>query len=52
MIGKDCKLLEENVDTFLDTFLNKELNETWNIPSAKKLKQLLVRDKDFADLAR
>ena len=52
MIGNDCKLLEENVDVFLDTFLHKELGETWESPSVNKLKQLLSLYKLFADLAR
>ena len=52
MIGNDCKLLEDNIDVFLDTFIKKESGETWNSPSATKLKQILTLYKSFADLAR
>ena len=41
MIGNDCKLLEDNIDVFLDTFIKKDCGETWNSQSAIKLKQIL-----------
>ena len=34
MIGNDCKLIEQNIDAFLDCFLDKEKGETWESPSA------------------
>jgi len=52
MIGNDCKLLEENVDALLDTFIRSNQGETWNSESATKLRQILALYKAFADLAR
>lgn len=52
MIGNDCKLLEDNIDVFLDTFLKKDCGESWESPSSNKLKQLLCLYKDFSNLAR
>ena len=52
MIGNDCKLLESNIDVFLDTFIRKDSGETWSSPSAMKLKQILNLYKMFADHAR
>ena len=52
MIGNDCKLIEENIDVFLDSFIQKEKGESWESPSAIKLKQILNLYKLFADLAR
>ena len=52
MIGNDCKLLEANIDVFLDTFIRKDSGETWESNTVIKLKQVLSLYKSFADLAR
>jgi len=52
MIGNDCKMIESNIDVFLDTFISKDKGETWESPSSAKLRQLLQLYKLFADLAR
>jgi len=52
MIGNDCKLLELNIDVFLDSFLNKDKGETWQSPTATKLRQVLSLYQLFSDLAR
>jgi len=52
MIGNDCKLIELNIDVFLDNFISKDKGETWESSSASKLRQLLQLYKLFADLAR
>ena len=51
IIGNDCKLLEENIDVFLDTFRDKDKGESWESPSMNKLKQVLLVYKQFRDLA-
>ncbi|XP_066930041.1 uncharacterized protein [Clytia hemisphaerica] len=48
MIGNDCRLLEENIDAFL----NRQSGETLESPSARKLRQVLTLYKDFGELAR
>lgn len=47
MIGNDAKILEDNIDVFLNEFL--KAGETWT--SAKKLRQILNLYKLFKDLA-
>lgn len=50
MIGNDCKLLEDNIDTFLNALLKP--GETWKSQSAVKLYQTLHLYKKFKDLAQ
>ena len=52
MIGNDCILIEQNVDVFLDCLLQKDLGESWESPTAGKLKTILRLYKSFAELAR
>lgn len=52
MIGPDCKLLEENIDTFLFTFVNTDAGEKWENDSCLKLRQILDLYMKFKDLAR
>lgn len=52
MIGNDCKILEENIDFFLDIFLARDKGETWKNASSIKLRLLLMLYKSFVDLAR
>ena len=49
MIGNDCKIMEENIDTFLFTFLKP--GEVWESESCLKLRQVLDLYKRFKDLA-
>ncbi|XP_065659138.1 uncharacterized protein LOC136083609 [Hydra vulgaris] len=49
IIGNDCKLLESNIDTFLNSFLAD--GENWHDQSALKLRQILDLYKRFASLA-
>ncbi|XP_066917770.1 uncharacterized protein [Clytia hemisphaerica] len=50
MIGNDCKLLESNIDTFLNEFV-EDKGDDWNSPRSRKLLQVLRLYKRFADLA-
>ena len=50
MIGNDCKILEDNIDTFIYVFVRK--NEEWQSESCLKLRQVYGLYKAFADLAR
>jgi len=49
MIGPDCKLLEQNIDKFIMTFLKPE--ESYKGKSFEKFRQLSVLYHLFADLA-
>nr|XP_047142024.1 uncharacterized protein LOC124816524 isoform X2 [Hydra vulgaris] len=49
IIGNDCKLLELNIDTFLNSFLAD--GENWLDQSTLKLRQILDLYKRFASLA-
>lgn len=50
MIGNDCKILENNIDTFLDVFV-KERGDDWNSSKSLKLRQVLKLYQLFKDLA-
>lgn len=49
MIGNDCKIMEDNIDTFLYQFLKPV--EAWESESCLKLRQVLDFYKVFKDLA-
>ena len=51
MIGNDCKILENNIDTFLDVFV-KDRNESWESEKTLKLKKILKLYKEFKDLTQ
>ena len=51
MIGNDCKILENNIDSFLDVFVKKR-NDSWKSEKSQKIRQVLQLYKSFADLAR
>lgn len=51
MIGNDCKILEENIDTFLYSFVRTEKGEKWESESCLKLRQILDLYKCFKDIA-
>ena len=51
MIGNDCKILEENIDTFLDVFVTAK-NDKWESEKSGKIRHVLQLYKAFADLAR
>ena len=51
MVGNDCKILESNIDSFLDTFVT-EKNDCWESEKSQKIRQILKLYKAFADLAR
>ena len=51
MIGNDCKLLESNIDTFLNTFVEAKGDE-WKSEKTLKIRQLLKLYNMFTDLAR
>ena len=51
MIGNDCKLLESNIDSFLDIFVT-DANDRWDSEKSAKMRQVLKLYKTFADLAR
>ncbi|XP_066932109.1 uncharacterized protein [Clytia hemisphaerica] len=51
MIGNDCKLFEDNIDTFLNVFI-AERNQSWNDESSERLRHVLKLYKRFKDLAR
>ena len=50
MIGNDCKILEGNIDSFLDEFVKAE-GDVWNSGRSNKLRQVLNLYKLFSDLA-
>jgi len=49
MIGNDCKTIEDNIDTFLSTFI-EDKNSTWEAEQSLKLRQILSLYKSFKDL--
>ena len=50
IIGNDCKLLENNIDTFISTFMETENDVLLEVNG--KLRQSLKLYVDFKDLAR
>ena len=50
MIGNDCKILESNIDTFLNEFVG-EVGDQWNSEKSLKLRQVLNLYKLFSDLS-
>ena len=51
MIGNDCKILENNIDSFLDVFV-KDRGDNWSSERSLKLRQILELYIKFKDLAR
>ncbi|XP_066925516.1 uncharacterized protein [Clytia hemisphaerica] len=51
MIGNDCKLMEQNIDTFLNVFV-EELNQSWNSNKTNSLRSILKLYNAFSDIAR
>ena len=50
MIGNDCKLLEDNIDVFLNVFVD-DRQDTWESEKSQKLRHVLQLYKAFRDLA-
>lgn len=51
MIGNDCKLMEQNIDSFLDVFV-QDREQSWQSQKASSLRHVLKLYQLFTDIAR
>ena len=51
MIGNDCKLIEENIDVFLNVFV-MDRQDSWESEKSQKIRHILELYKAFRDLTK